>query len=95
MRVSLWERAGGYFRGWGPGGDDPDAAFERGRCLLDGVESDVAAVEVGGGPWETDWVGAAEMKEPLGTLAAADVDPRAVEMFFEPVFGEGWVPGGL
>jgi hypothetical protein len=59
------------------------------------VESDVAAVEVGGGPWETDWVGAAEMKEPLGTLAAADVDPRAVEMFFEPVFGEGWVPGGL
>jgi hypothetical protein len=35
------------------------------------------------------------MKEPLGTLAAADVDPRAVETFFEPIIGEGWVPGGL
>ena len=74
MRTSLWEREG---RGWGSGA--------RGRCILDAVASDVAAVEVGGGPWEEDWVGNAEMREPLGTLAGTDVDVRAVADFFKPL----------
>ena len=74
MRVSLWEREG---RGWGSGA--------RGRCILDAVASDVAVVEVGGGPWDEDWVGTAEMREPLGTLAAADVDVRAVADFLKPL----------
>ena len=74
MTVSLWERKG---RGWGSGA--------RGRALLDAVVSDVAAVEVGGGPWDETWEGTAEMREPLGTLAGAEVDVRAVADFFAPL----------
>jgi len=53
--------------------------------LLDAVVSDVAAVEVGGGPWDETWEGTAEMREPLGTLAGAEVDVRAVADFFAPL----------
>ena len=47
------------------------------ETLLDDVRSDVAAVEVGGGPWSEPWRGTARMREPLGTLAGADVDVNA------------------
>ena len=74
MRTSLWEREG---RGWGSGA--------RGRCILDAVASDVAAVEVGGGPWEEDWVGNAEMREPLGTLARHRRRRPSRRRFFKPL----------
>ena len=64
----------------------------RGRCILDGVQSDTAAVEVGGGPWTEAWVRSAEMREPLGTLAGAPVDVDAVAGFFKRV-GLDVVPG--
>jgi len=106
MRVSLWERDaaatwnggddeggsrsgdGGGSGSWGDGG----AGKGRGRCILDGVQSDTAAVEVGGGPWTEAWVGSAEMREPLGTLAGAPVDVDAVAGFFKRV-GLDVVPG--
>jgi hypothetical protein len=78
--VSLWERNG---KGWGSG--------TRGRAILDGVTSNVCAVEVGGGPWDTPWKGAAEMREPLSSLAGAEVDVHAIAKFFSP-FGDV-VPG--
>ena len=88
-------RTGGSRRGdrggsgsWGDGG----AGKGRGRCILDGVQSDTAAVEVGGGPWTEAWVGSAEMREPLGTLAGAPVDVDAVAGFFKRV-GLDVVPG--
>lgn len=74
MTVSLWERSG---RGWGSG--------KRGRAILDKIVSDVAAVEVGGGPWDENWEGTAEMREPLNTLAGAEVDVHAVADFFAPL----------
>ena len=74
MTVSLWERKG---RGWGSGA--------RGRAVLHEVVSDVAAVEVGGGPWDETWEGTAEMREPLSTLAGAKVDVHAVAEFFAPL----------
>ena len=64
-------------RGWGSG--------ERGRAILDAIVSDVAAVEVGGGPWDENWEGTAEMREPLNTLAGAEVDVHAVAEFFAPL----------
>jgi len=51
------------------------------ETLLDDVRSDVAAVEVGGGPWSEPWRGTARMREPLGTLAGADVDVNAIASF--------------
>lgn len=74
MTVSLWERKG---NGWGSGA--------RGRAVLNAVVSDVAAVEVGGGPWDDTWEGTAEMREPLSTLAGANVDVHAVAEFFAPL----------
>ena len=101
MKVSLWERDvaatwnGGddvKGEGWGGGWGDGGARKGRGRCILDGVQSDTAAVEVGGGPWTEAWVGSAEMREPLGTLAGAPVDVDAVAGFFKRV-GLDVVPG--
>ena len=74
VTVSLWERRG---RGWGSG--------TRGRAILNAIVSDVAAVEVGGGPWDETWEGTAEMREPLNTLAGAEVDVHAVAEFFAPL----------
>ena len=74
--VNLWEREG---MGWGSG--------RRGRVILDNATSNVAAVEVGGGPWDEPWSGVAEMREPLSTLAGCDVDVGAVAEFFKP-FGD-------
>ena len=98
VRVSLWERdaaatwegsGGGGTAGWSGGEGYPG----RGRCILDAVESDTAAVEVGGGPWhEEGWSGAAEMREPLGSLAGAPVDVDAIAGFFKRV-GVDIVPG--
>jgi methyltransferase-like protein 6/tocopherol cyclase len=98
VRVSLWERdaaatwegsgGGGGTAGWSGGGK-----VGRGRCILDAVESDTAAVEVGGGPWhEEGWSGNAEMREPLGSLAGAPVDVDAIAGFFKRV-GVDIVPG--
>ena len=98
VRVSLWERdaaatwegsGGGGTAGWSGGEGYPG----RGRCILDAVESDTAAVEVGGGPWsEEGWSGTAEMREPLGSLAGAPVDVDAIAGFFKRV-GVDIVPG--
>jgi hypothetical protein len=40
---------------------------------------------VGGGPWDENWEGTAEMREPLNTLAGAEVDVHAVADFFAPL----------
>jgi methyltransferase-like protein 6/tocopherol cyclase len=98
VRVSLWERdAAATWEGSGSGGTAGWSGGEgyhgRGRCILDAVESDTAAVEVGGGPWsEEGWSGAAEMREPLGSLAGAPVDVDAIAGFFKRV-GVDIVPG--
>lgn len=68
--VSMWEL-------------DPQTG-RRGAAVLDAVTSDSAAVEVGGGPWYAPWTGRAEMREPLGSLAALQVDVDGLAGMLRP-----------
>ena len=61
-----------------------DPGNRREPAVLDAVKSDSAAVEVGGGPWYAPWTGRAEMREPLGSLAALQVDVEALAGMLEP-----------
>jgi tocopherol cyclase len=45
------------------------------RRLVTTLESDRAAVEVGGGPWARPWAATARMREPFRSLVKAGVDP--------------------
>ncbi|KAM4074551.1 hypothetical protein ACB094_10G101800 [Castanea mollissima] len=58
LRLQLWERR---YDG------------SKGKVILD-VTSDMAAVEVGGGPWFNDWKGEAKMPELLSGALRAPVD---------------------
>ena len=56
----------------------------RSRAVLDGVVSEAAAVETGGGPWYAPWKGRAEMREPLGSLAGLQVPVEDVARMLRP-----------
>lgn len=53
----------------------------RGKLILD-VTSEMCALEVGGGPWYSDWKAKARVQEPLRSLLRYSVD---VESVFNPV----------
>lgn len=42
------------------------------------VTSNSAAVEVGGGPWNSAWEAEADMKEPLRSLLSLNVDVEGI-----------------
>lgn len=48
------------------------------ETLVLDAESSSAAVEVGGGPWWTEWSARSEMREPLRTLLSLPVDVGAI-----------------
>lgn len=46
--------------------------------MIGGMSCTTAAVEVGGGPWDSAWRAEATMKEPLRSLVQLPVDVEAV-----------------
>lgn len=76
VRVRVWN-----IKGYGTAQDAP---------VLD-VTGDGAAVEVGGGPWDTTWKSEAQMRQPLKSLVGLPVNVEAVAS----VLPKGLRPKGL
>jgi len=55
------------------------------------ASSTQAALEVGGGPWFTPWVGRSRMAEPLRSAASLPIDVQAIA----DALGPRWDPPGL
>ncbi|CAK9217940.1 unnamed protein product [Sphagnum jensenii] len=66
LKLQIWERT---------------RTGSRGKVILD-TESDMCALEVGGGPWYTTWQTKARVLEPVKTLLQLPID---VEQLFTPV----------
>ena len=73
--------------------DDPcdSACVCSHRCLRRQACTYAAAVEIGGGPWDEDWLVTAEMKEPLRSAVQLPVDVGSLTSFLPPQ----WRPPGL
>merc|ERR1719273_3085763 len=48
--------------------DESAKDYKRGDAIVDKAQSDLCAVEVGGGPWWSRWTAVSNMKQPMRAL---------------------------
>ena len=76
LRVRLWKNS--VEEGDASSIEGLDGITGTGELILD-AQSSQAALEVGGGPWDTTWQSAADVKEPLKSIGAVPVDVNLLD----------------